>query len=101
MRELWRAGQPWRDLTDDGVAVGEGPRHVAIVTEGGTRHQLDFLERSWVGTPSGGGPVVEDRWRALTMEQPPFAVLDWVAPRPPDADGRVVVTNDDIDQVLS
>lgn len=50
------------------------------------------------GDPTVDATGVEDRWRALTMEQR-IAVLDWVADRPPDAAGRVVVTDDDINQV--
>jgi hypothetical protein len=42
---------------------------------------------------------VERRWRALTMEQR-IAVLNLVADRPTETDGRVVVTDADIDWVL-
>ena len=55
MRELWRAGQSWRDLTGDVRHVAASRRTVVLVTEHGTIDELDFERGRWLRAPARGG----------------------------------------------
>lgn len=78
-------------------------RNLALTDLVQPRHRPDIgaVRRALVeDEPELDATAVEGRWRQLTPGQR-LAVMDAIADRNPDADGRVVITDDDINRVLA